>query len=95
MLWGKCHLFYYLFHPELNFEPPIKPSHDKYYKKIKPEHNWNLHHKNGIPYDDRKENLVLILCTEHPKEEVENNRKKREIKKKAKQDYNTRGLMLF
>lgn len=89
--WGKHHLLQYLYHPELNFKPPVKPSHDKYGNVVKESHNYNLHHKNGNHHDDRKENHEWLLPTEHAYAELENNIVKRDLRKKAAENYSSLG----
>jgi len=91
--WGKHHLFQYLYHPELNFQPPVKPSHDRYGTVVKEGHHFNLHHKNGDNTDDREENQEWLLPTEHPYAELENNIVKRDKKKRAAENYSSLGQM--
>jgi hypothetical protein len=90
---GKCHLFQYLYHPELNFQPPPKPEFDRYGNRVLEGHNYNLHHKNGSNFDDRDENQEWTLPTEHPRIELENNREKRRIKKLAEDNFSSIGLL--
>lgn len=52
---GKHTLFYFLYHPEFNFK---LPKDDK-------GRSYHIHHKNGLYYDDRYENLVLVTNSEH------------------------------
>jgi len=91
--WGKYHLFQYLYHPELWFKPPVKPTHDKYGNVVESYHYYNLHHKNGVFCDDREENHEWLLPTEHPHSEQKHNAEKREVKKKAVRDHSSLGLM--
>ena len=91
--WGKHHLFQYLYHPELKFNPPIKPSHDKYGNIVESYHYYNLHHKNGLFYDDREENQEWLLPTEHPHAEHEHNIRKSDVKKRAAENYSSLGQM--
>jgi len=67
---GKHQLYFFLFHPELSFKLPEFPPLDMFgnpepIKNGKPIWTWHIHHLNGVYYDDRKENLVLCLNTEH------------------------------
>lgn len=80
-IFGKCHIFMYLYHSKLNFKPPPLPTHDRFGNEIDQNRvKWELHHLDGDPLNDRKENLFWVLSTEHPILEAKNNRKKKRRK---------------
>lgn len=74
---GKCQFFWYLYHTESNWEYPILPEIDSLeninnFGKEDDDNNpkfktfmWIIHHVNGLPWDDRFWNLLLMLNTEH------------------------------
>ena len=65
--WGKCQLFYFMFHPELNNEYPY-PSYiiDIFGDRINQNDiKWELHHENNQNWDDNIYNLMLCLKHEH------------------------------
>lgn len=63
---GKHQLYFFLFHPELRFRMPDFPATDMFGNPFSNTWTWHIHHLNGLFYDDRKENLLLCLNTEHP-----------------------------
>jgi len=63
---GKLHLFFFLHHPELNFQFPDIPEVDIFGNTINDKLlQWHIHHINGVHYDDSKDNQLLALNTEH------------------------------
>lgn len=63
---GKCHFLFFMFHPDMNWQPPQeRPDRNRFGKIIKPTDIWELCHINGIFWDDRKENLRWDLRSEH------------------------------
>ncbi len=63
---GKYQFFYFMYYPELNFELPSLPSIDLEGNDIRNKtFKWIIHHENGIHYDDRVWNLILMINTEH------------------------------
>lgn len=74
---GKHTLFYFLYHPWLNFTFPDPPEKDIFGRKVGDKLNDKskkvitsfrvvIHHMNKKFYDDSKYNLLLCLHTEHP-----------------------------
>lgn len=75
---GKCQFYFFIFRPGLNFQYPPLPQQDALgnynqdnlpdfevdSERIK-ELNWHVHHSNGVWYDDRPWNLILMLNTDH------------------------------
>jgi len=74
---GKCWFFYFMYYPDLQFKFPDLPFRDYLgnYNKFKIPFNilderikqfrWIMHHWNGLDWDDRVWNLMLVLNTEH------------------------------
>lgn len=62
---GKHQLYFFLFHPELNFKLPEFPSHDMFGNPQTPNWYWHIHHLNHLYWDDSKDNLMLCINTEH------------------------------
>jgi hypothetical protein len=63
---GKYHLFYFLYYPELNFTLPSIPPFDLFGNPTTDKTKWAIHHINGQNWDDTIWNLLLVLNTEHP-----------------------------
>ena len=62
---GKYHLYYFLYYPELNFEYPSIPQVDMFGNETTRNIIWIIHHINGFNWDDTIWNLLLVLNTEH------------------------------
>lgn len=65
--WGKCQLFYFMFHQELNNKYPM-PRYiiDIFGNRInQADIQWVLHHINNHNWDDHIYNLLLCLRHEH------------------------------
>lgn len=76
---GKCQFFYFMYYKQLQFKLPDTPFRDylgNYNdEKIPPgvfidsdntrQFMWIIHHWNGLWWDDRVWNLMLVLNTEH------------------------------
>jgi len=64
---SKSHLFYFLYHPELNFKFPELPYEDYLgnNKDDQKQWRWELHHEDGKHWNDVEWNLILVLKTEH------------------------------
>jgi len=91
--WGRHHLFMYLYYPELNWKPPPIPEYDSYGFRVNREKaRQTIHHLNGNNNDNRKENITWKLVSDHIRDEQQNFRLKREIKKDAKRCAKTLGL---
>lgn len=61
----KHHIYFFLHHPELNWElPPLPGCYDDG-TPLRESEIWEVHHKNEDHFDDRKENTTLILKSEH------------------------------
>lgn len=88
---GKCQFFYFMYHPELEWEFPPFPDTDSLgnirigselaktcndVKKLKNFLN-TIHHNNTLWYDDRYFNLTHTINTEHGAIHGEINRKNR------------------
>jgi len=54
---GKAYLFYFLYHPELNFSLSSLPNPGN--------KQWILHHDDGNNWNDHIWNLILCFRTEH------------------------------
>jgi len=81
---GKCQLFYFLYHPELNFKLPPVPMVDLNKNTwLDKKFIWHLHHINGEYWNDNIWNLLLCLSTEH--KSIENAEQKyiKEMKDKS------------
>ena len=63
--YGKYHLFYFLYYPELNFTLPPIPEKDLFDNLTTNTTQWIVHHINGFNWDDTIWNLMLVLNTEH------------------------------
>ena len=61
----KPRFFYFLHHPELNWNFPPLPTHDLYGNETTGNEWWNIHHEDGNHCNDDIWNLVLLLNTEH------------------------------
>ena len=63
----KKYVYYFLYNPDLNWTLPSLPEVDfignKRQDRIRWE--WVIHHEDGNPWNDSKENLILCLNTEH------------------------------
>lgn len=90
---GKCQFFYFMYHPELEWEFPPLPDMDslgnirkgselaktcKDKKKLKTFMD-TIHHNNTIWHDDRYFNLTHTINTEHGSIHGEINRKNRHL----------------
>lgn len=65
-LYGKSHFFFYLYHPDMNWQPPEMPDINRYGKVVDKEKDiWTLSHVNGNHYDDSKMNHQWLLKSEH------------------------------
>jgi len=64
---SKTYLFYFLYHPELNFTLPSLPLEDYLGNKMNESSmwRWELHHEDGNHWNDEKWNLLLVLNSEH------------------------------
>ena len=63
---GKCHFLFFLYHPDMNWEPPKENTErTRFGKIIKATDIWEMCHINGICWDDRKRNLQWGRKTEH------------------------------
>lgn len=62
---GKHQLYFFLHNLYLNFKYPELPDFDIFGNKKNDKWLYHLHHINGNFFDDRKENLILLLATEH------------------------------
>lgn len=65
--YGKHHLFFFIFyHPEFDYKWPAIPEYDIFGQTQNDKQlRWEIHHINTIHSDDRKQNLLLCLNTEH------------------------------
>jgi len=72
--WGKSRLYYFIYHPELNFEFPPIPEFDKYGKKTTKNTKYVIDHINGKNHDDNYFNIQACLNSEHSKIEAERRR---------------------
>ncbi len=73
---GKCHFLYFLFHPDMNWQPPQeRPERNRFGKIITPTDIWELSHRNGLFWDDSISNLEWLWRSEHKVFEI-NVRKK-------------------
>jgi len=63
----KHHLYYFLYHPELDFVFPELPKIDKLGNSRSSgiQWRWEVHHKDGNHRNDSDNNLELLLFTEH------------------------------
>lgn len=62
----KHHVYFFIYHPELNWELPKIPEKDLLgNKKEDKKLRWDFHHINRNHFDDRKENILLCLNSEH------------------------------
>lgn len=66
-LFGKSHFFFFLYFPEMNWQPPQHmPEFTRYGKPVDPtKERWTLSHCNGNHFDDSKNNLIWLLSSEH------------------------------
>lgn len=79
---GKERLFYFLYHPELDFEWPPLPEYDTLGNHhTEKKFMWAIHHINGLYWDDSPWNLLLCLNTEHGYFEGESRREERKWNK--------------
>jgi hypothetical protein len=66
---GKCHFLFFLYHPDMNWEPPQeRPDgvlRNRFGKIIQPGDIWELCHINGLFWDDSKRNLQWGWRSEH------------------------------
>ena len=63
---GKCHFLFFLFHPDMNWEPPQeRPERNRFGKIIQPTDCWELCHIDGVFWNDRKKNLQWGWRSEH------------------------------
>ena len=77
---GKCHFLFFLYHPDMYWEPPRERSErNRFGKIIKPDEVWELCHIDGIFWNDSKRNLQWNWRSEHKVLEP-NTRRKREPK---------------
>ena len=63
----KHHLYYFMYHPELDFKYPTLPDFD-YLGNCRIDGkrwHWVVHHEDGNSWNDREWNLLLMLHTEH------------------------------
>jgi len=60
---GKSYLFYFLYHPELQWSLP----------SISTTKQWVIHHENSNNWNDHIWNLILCLSTEHSSFEATDN----------------------
>jgi len=76
---GKCHFLYFLYHPDMNWQPPQESpdgvKRNRFGKIIQPSDVWELSHRNGLFWDDRIGNLEWLWRSEHKVFEI-NVRKK-------------------
>jgi hypothetical protein len=83
--WGRHHLFMYLFHEELNCQPPDLPDKDRYGNIVdKQKDKYSINHGNGLHYDNREGNLGWTLPKEHIILDKANLSRKKAIKEDAK-----------
>ena len=61
---GKHQLYFFLYHPELNFKFPQFPDTDMFGRPQKDTWKWHIHHIKKY-YIDTKKDLLLCLITEH------------------------------
>ena len=74
---GKCHFLFFLYHPDLNWEPPEeRPRKNRFGKLIQPDDRWELCHNDGIFWNDRKRNLEWRWRSEHKVLEPNTRRKR-------------------
>lgn len=82
----KHFLYYFIYHPELNGKLPKLPEVDSLgrNRKTKKRWCWLIHHKDENHNNDSKENLLLILNTEHMSIHIKKNNpaKNQKIKEK-------------
>jgi hypothetical protein len=63
---GKCHFLFFLYHPDMMFEPPQeRTERNRFGKIIQPGDVWELCHGNGVFWDDTKRNLQWGWRSEH------------------------------
>lgn len=62
---GKGRLFYFLYHPELNFEMPEIPPYDIFGNETTNTAQWILHHMDKQNWNDHIWNILLCLRNEH------------------------------
>ena len=63
---GKCHFIFFLFHVDMNWQPPQEfPERNRFGKIVLPNDVYELCHINGIFWDDKKDNLRWDLRSEH------------------------------
>ena len=63
---GKCHFLFFLYHPDMNWEPPQeRTERNRFGKIIDSTDVWELCHINGKFWDDNKRNLQWGWRSEH------------------------------
>jgi len=76
---GKCHFLFFLFHPDMNWEPPKeRPDgiiRNRLGKIVQLGDIWELSHRNGIFWDDSIGNLEWLWRSEHKVFEINVRRK--------------------
>jgi len=82
--WGPHQLFMYLFYPTLNWQPPPIQEYDNYGFIVSEKARQSIDHKNGIHWDNRKNNITWNLVSDHMRNEQENRRLKDSIINDAK-----------
>ena len=83
--WGPHQLMMYLFYPELNWQPPPIQEYDNYGFPVNPETaRQSIDHKNGVHWDNRKNNITWNLLSDHIRNEQENFRVKNSVIDDAK-----------
>lgn len=58
---GKTRLYYFLYHPELNFKYPPIPQFDIFGNPTDEKAQWLIHHMNKNNCDDSPWNIILCL----------------------------------